>query len=166
MGEVHPHSKKGMAYIVVATEYLTKWAKAKAVKNDTAASAATFMYENIIYRFGCPKILVSDRGTHFFNSLIQEIMDSFHIDHSKTNLYHLQTNSQTERINDTLMNILCKIITDSERDWDGWVLNEFGWICKGYPKPINVFIWLWLVRPWLQKFVVFFSLWLAHSKFH
>ena len=65
VGEVHRHSSKGMAYIVVATKYLMKWAEAKAVKTNTAANAATFMYENIISRFGCPKYLVSDRGTHF-----------------------------------------------------------------------------------------------------
>ena len=73
-----------MVYIVVATEYLTKWAEAKAVKTDTAAHAATFMYENIITRFGCPKIVVSDRGTHFLNDLISEMTTRFQIDHRKT----------------------------------------------------------------------------------
>ena len=71
MGEVHPHFLKGMVYIVVAMEYLTKWVEAKAVKTNIATNAATFMYENIIARFGCPKILVSDRGTHFLNAMIQ-----------------------------------------------------------------------------------------------
>ena len=71
IGEVHPHSSIGMAYIVVATEYLTKWAEAKAVKTNTAANAATFMYENIISKFGCPKILVSDRGTHLLNEMFK-----------------------------------------------------------------------------------------------
>ena len=66
VGEVHPYSSKGMAYIVIATEYLTKWAEAEAVKTY----AAVFMYENIISRFGVPKILVTDRRTHFLNSLI------------------------------------------------------------------------------------------------
>ena len=56
-----------MAYTVVATEYLTKWAEAKAIKTNITAHATTFMYETIISRFGCPKILVSDRGTHFLN---------------------------------------------------------------------------------------------------
>ena len=48
VGEVHPHSSKGMVYIVVASEYLTKWAEATAVKTNTAANAVIFMYENII----------------------------------------------------------------------------------------------------------------------
>ena len=77
VGEVHHHFSKGMAYIVVATEYLTKWAEAKTIKTNTAANAATFIYENIISRFGCPKILVSNRGTHFQNFLIQEMTDRF-----------------------------------------------------------------------------------------
>ena len=77
MGPVHPHSLRGMVYIVVATEYLTKWAEAKAIKTDTAVHASTFMYENIILRFGCPKILVSDKGTHFLNSLIRKMTDQF-----------------------------------------------------------------------------------------
>jgi hypothetical protein len=84
-----------MAYIVVATEYLTKWAEAKVVKTDTAAHAATFMYENIISRFGCPKILISDMRTYFLNSLIQEMTDKFQIYHRKTTPYHSQTNPQS-----------------------------------------------------------------------
>jgi hypothetical protein len=64
-----------MAYIVVTTEYLTMWT---GTKTDTTAHVATFMYENIISRFDCPNILVSDKGTHFLNSLIFEMKDRFH----------------------------------------------------------------------------------------
>ena len=79
VGEVHPHFLKEMTYIVVVTEYLTKWAEAKAVKTNMAANAATFMYEKIISRFGVPKILVSDRGTLFLKTLIQEMTKNFQI---------------------------------------------------------------------------------------
>ena len=118
VGEIHPHSSKRMSYIIVATEYLTKWVEAKAVKSDTAAHTATFIYENIISRFGVPKILVSDRGTHLLNSLIQEMTDKFQIDHRKTTPYHPQTNGQTKRVNGILVSILRKTVMDSKRDWD------------------------------------------------
>ena len=65
VGEVHLQSPKGMAYIVGATEYLSKWAEVKGVKTATTTHVATFMYEIIISIFVCHKILVSDRGTHF-----------------------------------------------------------------------------------------------------
>ena len=88
VGEVHPNSSGGMAYIVVATEYLTKWAEAKAVKTDTVAHDVAFMYKNIISRFGCPKILDSVRGTHFLNNLISEMTHRFQINHRKMTPYH------------------------------------------------------------------------------
>ena len=81
VGEVHPKSSKGMAYIVVATKYLTKWAEAKSVKMNTTKNAAIFLYENIIARFGCLKILVSDRGTHFLNDVVWDMTERFQIDH-------------------------------------------------------------------------------------
>lgn len=107
-----------MAYIVVATEYLTKWAEAKAVKRNTVVHATTFIYDNIISRFRFPKILMNDRGTHFLNSVIEEMTARFQIDHTKTTPYHPHTNGQTERVNGILVSILWKTILDSKRDQD------------------------------------------------
>ena len=107
-----------MAYIVVATEYLTKWAEAKAVKRNTVVHATTFIYDNIISRFRCPKILMNDRGTHFLNSVIEEMTARFQIDHTKTTPYHPHTNGQTKRVNGILVSILWKTILDSKRDQD------------------------------------------------
>lgn len=118
IGEIHPHSSKGMKHIIVATEYLTKWAEAKAVKTNDAKNAATFLFEQIITRFGCPKILISDHGKHFLNEVIEELTMRFQIDHRKTTPYHPQTNGHTEKVNQTLATILRKIVVDSKRDWD------------------------------------------------
>ena len=118
IGEVHPHSSTNMAYIVVATEYLTKWTESTSERTDTAAHAATFLFKNIISRFGCPKNLVSDRGAHFLVSTIKAITIRFQIDHRITISYHPQTNDQTERVKGTLVTILRKTIRDSKRDWD------------------------------------------------
>lgn len=96
IGEVHPKSSRGMVYNVVAAVYLTKWAEVKAVQTDTAANTIVFLYENIISRFRCPKMLVSDRGTHFLNGMIQDMTEKFQINHRKTTPYHPQTNGQME----------------------------------------------------------------------
>ena len=121
-----------MTYIVVATEYLTKWAEAKAVKTNTAAHVATFMYENIISRFGCPKILISDRGLHFLNDLIEQMTNRFQTKHRKTTPYHPQTHGQTERINGILVNTLRKTVIDSK-------LTTTLWDYTGY----SIFSCLW-----------------------
>jgi hypothetical protein len=118
IGEVHPSSSSGMKHIVVATEYLTKWAEARAVKTNDANHAAKFLFEHVITRFGCPKILISDRGKHFLNEVIEAMTARFKINHRKTTPYHPQTNGHTERVNQTLVNILRKTVVDSKRDWD------------------------------------------------
>jgi hypothetical protein len=102
----------------VATEYLTKWAEAKAVKSADAKQTTIFLYENIISRFGCPKILISDRGFHFLNDAIVDLTKLFNINHRKTTPYHPQTNGLTERMNQTLVRILRKIVIDLKLDWD------------------------------------------------
>ena len=86
---------------------MTKWAEALATKTDDAKTVAKFIYENIITRFGCPKELVSNRGTHFLNDIIEQLTNKFLIKHRKTTLYHLRANGQTKK----KFGILCKIIT-------------------------------------------------------
>ncbi len=48
IGPIHPTFSKGMQYIIVATEYLTKWAETKVVKFADAKQTTIFLYENII----------------------------------------------------------------------------------------------------------------------
>ena len=86
---------------------MSKWVEALATKIDDAKTVAKFINENIITRFGCPKQLVSDRGTHFLNDIIEQLTSKFLIKHRKTTPYHPRANGQTEKTN----GILCKIIT-------------------------------------------------------
>ena len=62
-----PLTSQGNKYIIVATDYLTKWLEARTVPDTTAIQAATFIYDEIICRHGCPKVILSDWGSHFWN---------------------------------------------------------------------------------------------------
>ena len=57
-------------YIIVATDYFTKWMEARATRKADARSTAKFLYEQVISRYGCPLELISDRGAHFLNEVI------------------------------------------------------------------------------------------------
>ena len=67
MGPINPAGKRmGARYIITATDYLTRWVKAALVIVYTVAMEAPFIFENIVTRFGCPRILMNDQGNHFF----------------------------------------------------------------------------------------------------
>ena len=78
VGPISPVGKHiGARYIISATYYLTVWVEAAPAKDCTAATTSKFLFENVVTRFGCPKILISDQGTHFVNQLIEELIDEF-----------------------------------------------------------------------------------------
>ena len=87
-----PAHKMHVEYIIVATDYLTKWVKAKATVRNDARTTAKFLYENIFTRFGLPIEIVSDQGVHFINELIAFLLEEFMIFHRRSAPYHPQSN--------------------------------------------------------------------------
>ena len=59
-------ARTGNKYILVTTDYCTKWVEAKALRDNTMASMTKFLYEQIWCRFGCPIELISNQASHFF----------------------------------------------------------------------------------------------------
>jgi hypothetical protein len=57
-------------YILVCTDYVTKWVEAKALPKATEDAVANFLYEDIFVCFGVPREIVTDQGTQFTSRLI------------------------------------------------------------------------------------------------
>jgi len=114
-----PLTPFGNRYVIVATDYHTKWVEARAVPDKTASTVAGFIYEDIICRHGAPKELLSDQGREFVNALVAQICELFATKHKTTTPYHPQTNGLTERFNQTLIKALGKL-TQQHKDtpWD------------------------------------------------
>jgi transposase InsO family protein len=64
VGPITPASK-GKSYILVCTDYVTKWTESKALPRATEQAVADFLYEDIFTRFGVPREIVTDQGTQF-----------------------------------------------------------------------------------------------------
>jgi hypothetical protein len=100
---------------------MTKWPEAKPVPAATAKETVQFIYEDIICRHGCPGRILTDRGTHFNNQLLQELIEKFEINHLMSIPYHPQTNGLVERFNRTLIEALARTAHDHLNDWDRYI---------------------------------------------
>nr|GEZ09499.1 reverse transcriptase domain-containing protein [Tanacetum cinerariifolium] len=67
-------SSKGNKYILVAVDYFSKWVEAKALPTNDARVVVKFL-KSLFSRFGTPKAIISDRGTHFCNDQFSRVMD-------------------------------------------------------------------------------------------
>ena len=108
----------GNRYVLVCTDYLSKWAITQAVQDCTAETAARFLVERIIFQYGTPKKLLTDQGTHFVANLFEAISSRCGIHHITASTYHPQTNGLTERFNSTLCNSISTYVNRQQSDWD------------------------------------------------
>ena len=56
---------KGHKFILVATDYFTKWVEAIPLKMVTLKNMIDFVREHIVYHFGIPQTIITDQGTIF-----------------------------------------------------------------------------------------------------
>lgn len=87
-----PVSVGGKKNIIVAVDYLTKWAETSAVPTATARDAAEFFVEKIVLRHGAQEGVITDCGNCFVAEFTKEVMRLMEVDHRTTTPYHPQAN--------------------------------------------------------------------------
>ncbi|MCO5580474.1 hypothetical protein L7F22_034342 [Adiantum nelumboides] len=93
-------------------------AEAKAIRENDARTTAAFLYENVFTRYGLPIEIVSDRGTHFLNEVIEYLLSEFMVIHNKSAPYHPQANGQVEHTNKIISSILTKVVSIKRTNWE------------------------------------------------
>ncbi|XP_075483643.1 uncharacterized protein LOC142523798 [Primulina tabacum] len=102
-------SSFGYLYILVAVDYVSKWIEAIPCRTNDHKIVIKFLKENIFSRFGIPRAMISDGGTHFVNKPSASLMKKYGITHKVTTPYHYQKNGQVELANREIKQILEKI---------------------------------------------------------
>jgi hypothetical protein len=120
-----PISDMGNKWIIVGTDAFTKYAEVRAFPTDKQEDVVKFYVENIVCRFGVPKVLLSDRGSQFRSQLSKAIFQLMGSSPVNTTAYHPQTNGVTERFNKTLALMLKMYCNKSQSIW-----------CKGLPHVV------------------------------
>ncbi|GJY86684.1 reverse transcriptase domain-containing protein [Tanacetum coccineum] len=109
-------SSRGNKYILVAVDYLSKWVEAKALSTNDARVVCKFL-KSLFARFGTPRAIISDRGTHFCNDQFANVMLKYGVTHRLSTAYHLQTSGQVEVSNRGLKRILERTVGKNRASW-------------------------------------------------
>ncbi|MCO5576439.1 hypothetical protein L7F22_030249 [Adiantum nelumboides] len=112
-----PITSRGKSYILTAVDYLSRWAKAIAVKQITAKNVAKFVYDEICCKFGMPLELLSDKGPGFRAKLLNFLCAKMKIRHQHTTPYYPQCNGLNERFHGELVQILSKVTEHQGKNW-------------------------------------------------
>ncbi|CAM8939925.1 unnamed protein product [Rhodiola kirilowii] len=110
-------SSQGNSFILVAVDYVSKWVEAIA-SPSCDAKVVIKMFKKIIFpRFGVPRAVISDNGSHFKEKRFESMLKKHGIYHRCSTPYHPQANGQVEVSNREIKNILTKTVGKSGKDW-------------------------------------------------
>ena len=109
-------SSFGNLYILLAVDYVSKWVEAIACPKNDASTVVRFIQRNILIRFGAPRTIISDEGSHFANKVFTKLVNRYEIKHVMILAYHPQSNGQTEISNKEIKKILEKTVNTSRKD--------------------------------------------------
>ena len=113
-----PESHAGNKYIMITTDYFTRWTEAFPLPNQEALTIAKVLVNDFISRFGLPRQIHTDQGTQFESRLFQNLCSLLGIDKTRTTALHPQSDGMVERFNKTLEDMISKYITVDQRNWD------------------------------------------------
>ncbi|CAF3521698.1 unnamed protein product [Rotaria socialis] len=117
-GPITPTTKNGNKYIISLTDVLSKFIITKAVRDCTATTAARFFIYEVILKYGTPKCILTDNGTHFTARMMTELLKQIGITHLYSTPYHPMTNGQIERFNATMDAKIAALSNEKRTNWD------------------------------------------------
>lgn len=128
-----PESEAGNLYVLVASDYFTKWVEVYAIPNQEAITIAKKLTDEMFCRFSPPEQLHSDQGRQFESDLIKEICKLLNIRKTRTTPYHPQCDGLVERFNRTLLDMLATTTRQHPFDWE----DQIHKVCMAYNTSIH-----------------------------
>ncbi|CAA7023587.1 unnamed protein product [Microthlaspi erraticum] len=136
MGPFKP-SSNGHNYILVAVDYVSKWIEAIPCPTCDAKVVVKLFRTIIFPRFGIPRVVISDGGSHFINKVFEKLMRSHGVKHKVATPYHPQTSGQVEVSNRQIKAILEKTVASLGKTGQQGLMRHFGLIEQPTKPPLE-----------------------------
>ena len=114
----------GYIYILVGVDYVSKWVEVVPCRAADHKVVLKFLKENIFSRFGVPKAIISDGGSHFCNKPFENLLAKYGVKHKVATPYHPQISGQVELANREIKTILMKVVNSNRKDWSLKLLDS------------------------------------------
>ena len=112
--------------------------EAVALPTNDSKRVIQFIKKHIFARFGVPRALISDGGTHFRNRWLDAVLVRYGVHHKVSTPYHPQANGQVEVSNRELKHVLETTVKHTQKDWAS-KLEDALWVCRtAYKMPIGM----------------------------
>ena len=112
-----PKAVGNKKYLLVSTDYFTKWVEAEPLTNIRDVDAKRFVWKNIVTRFGVPHVLISDNGLQFDSKTFRSYCDELEITNRYSTPAYPQGNGQSKAGNKVKVNGLKKKLDDAKGNW-------------------------------------------------
>lgn len=129
IGEIHLVSSTQHKWILIATDYFTKWIEAIPSRQATDTVIIAFLENIILSRFGCPQKLITDNVASFKCKRMIDFYNKYHITLGHSTTYYPQGNGLAESYSKILVNIIKKLLEDNEKTWNKNLVNAL-WVDK------------------------------------
>ena len=125
-------------YILLAVDYVSKWVETIPTQTNDAKVVQSFLHSHIFTRFGTPRALITDKGKHFCNKLVDNVLRKYGVRHQTTLAYHPQTNGQAEVLNREIKSILEKTVKSSKKYWAKKIDDALWAYRKTFKTPLGM----------------------------
>ena len=116
-----PRSYSGHNAILVCTDNLSKYVITVPLKDESSDSVLHGLFNYVIAKHGCPRLVISDRGSNLCGEKSRDFFKLFGIKRALTSAFHPETNGQTERFNRTLAIALTNYVEREQRNWSDFL---------------------------------------------
>eukprot|EP00253_Pinus_taeda_P011871 PITA_11871 len=123
IGEIHPSSSGQHKWILMTTNYFTKWIEAIPSRQANDSTIIQFLESNILSRFGFPEKIITDNAAAFKSKKIINFCHKYNITLGHSTSYYPQGNGLANSSNKSLINIIKKLLEENKKNWHKKLTN-------------------------------------------